>query len=548
MEKTIQITIASTTFSLTESAYEKLSGYLETLKAHFVAEPESAEIMRDIESRIAEKLFHKKHAVVTEDDVSAVIAEIGDASEFDDNTEEPEAVKSASSRRLYRDMDNAWIGGVSSGIAAYLDVDPLWVRLAFLLSLIFGGAGILIYLILWVLIPEAKNAGQKLEMRGKPVDVENIARVVREGVSEVRESGIIRRFFAMIGRFIRFGLKLIGYGFGTLLVLGGFFGTIGLLMGLGVITTNWNAPFNDFPLRGAVSEPLLVMGMLAGFVAILIPLIAVFALGIRLLTRRTIIPGIVSFGLIGIWALALSAGGTIAVKAAGDYYAYMESSPDFQVQTRIVEVAPFDSLVIKDAHVIVQLGDTQSVSVEGRVINVNDITAEVKDGALTLSEIEKEGRMCIFCSHSSPTIIVTTPSLESVTLNDGSVNFQDYRDSALTITAKSSLVRGSLEVATLNVDLERSSHSGDVISGTFTLAARDAYVSLDGSATAATISLSDTSLNARTFAITDARIEADASRAEVNVSGTLDHPRLINSSIMNVGRDELEQIDSRTEY
>lgn len=547
MEKTIQITIASTTFSLTESAYEKLSGYLETLKAHFVAEPESAEIMRDIESRIAEKLFHKKHAVITEDDITAIVGEIGDVSEFDDELESPEPPKATSPRRLYRDMTNAYIGGVSSGIAAYFDIDPLWIRLAFLISLFFGGAGVIIYIILWIIIPEAKSASQKLEMQGRPVDVENIARVVREGVEDVRGSGIIQRFFSLLGRIIRFEFRILGYLLGALLITATFFGTIGLLIGTGVITTNWNAPFNDFPLRGAVSEPLLVMGLIAGFFAILIPLIAIFALGIRLLTRRTILPSIVTFGLIGIWALALSAGGTIAVKAAGDYYAYMETSPDFQSETRTLDVAPFTALAINDAHVVLQSGDAQSVSIEGRAMSMDIVSAEVKDGVLTLTETEDEGGMCIFCSHSSPTITITTPALESVTIDDGSINFQDYRESALTITSKSSLVRGTLDVAILTIDIENGSLHLDLASSALTLTANDAFVNLDGSATTTTISLSDTSLNARTLEITDAHIEADSSRAEINVSGTLEHPRLIDSSITNVGREELERIDSRTE-
>lgn len=546
MEKTIQITIASTTFSLTERAFEKLNAYLETLKAHFAGESERAEIMRDIESRIAEKLFHKKNHVITEEDVSAITAEIGDAPEFDDDTEET-LKKPASSRRLYRDMGNAWLGGVSSGIGAYFDVDPLWIRLIFLFSLIFGGAGILFYILLWALIPEAKSAGQKLEMRGKPVDVENIARVVREGVDEVRESGVIQRFFRMIGRIIRFGLRLFGYGLGTLLVLGGFFGTIGLLMGVGVITTNWNAPFNDFPLRGAVSEPLLVMGLVAGFITILIPLVAIFSLGIRLLTRRVILPSIVSFGLIGIWAIALSAGGTIAIKAAGDYYKYIETSPDYKVETRTLEVGAFDSLEINDAHVVVKHGAERSITVEGRALDSVNIEARVEERVLKLAESRSEKRMCIFCSHSSPTITVTTPDLLTVTITDGSVNFNDYQDQGLTLTAASALVRGTLDVQAFQADIEDSSMHAELASNTFTMNASESHLNLEGTVVSANITLSDSVLNARSLVMQDARMEMDESHAEVHVRGKLDRPRVINSVIINVGRNHIERIESETD-
>jgi phage shock protein PspC (stress-responsive transcriptional regulator) len=146
MEKTTQITLASTVFSLTESAYEKLSRYLDSLKEHFAHESDRDEILRDIESRIAEKLLAHKHAVVTEPQIAAVIAEIGDPSDFDDDTDEPreESKKEAGSKKLYRDMDNAWIGGVASGIAAYFDIDPLLIRGIFVLSMFFGGTGVIV--------------------------------------------------------------------------------------------------------------------------------------------------------------------------------------------------------------------------------------------------------------------------------------------------------------------------------------------------------------------------------------------------------------------
>jgi phage shock protein PspC (stress-responsive transcriptional regulator) len=546
MEKTTQITLAKTVFSLTESAYEKLSAYLETLKAHFVGEAESAEIMRDIESRIAEKLFHKKHDVITEADIAAVTAEIGDASEFDDEEEAPAERPKRVSKKLFRDTSNAYLGGVASGIAAYFDIDPLWIRLAFLVSLFFGGAGVFIYIVLWIIIPEAKSTSQKLEMHGHPVDLEGIKRVVQEGVDGVRESGILRRFVAFIGSILRAIFRSIGKVVGAFITLGSFAGVIALTIFLGIIITNWNAPYNDFPLRDAVDNTLLVGGLFVGYIAALIPLIFVFALGLRLTFRKNVLPSAIGFGLFGVWALFLIAGGIIGTKIAGEFYQYTETSPAYQKETRALEVGTFDSIDIREAHVTLKSGP-RSLSVEGRALEAATVNAEVIDGTLMLSEVRNEKHLCIFCSHSSPDIIVTTPDISSVTLVDGSLVFKDFAQDSLSLTAESSIIRGTLSVGALEADIESSSFFADLTGTSLTLKSTNGHLNLDGTLARAEMTLADSNLFARTLAIGDLIINADSSNAEVNVSGTLEHPRLVDSLITNVGREKLEQIRSETD-
>jgi len=546
MEKTTQITIAKTVFSLTESAYEKLNAYLETLKAHFVGESESAEIMRDIESRIAEKLFHKKHDVITEADITAVTAEIGDASEFEDE-EEPHAGRPKRVvKKLFRDTSNAYLGGVASGIAAYFDIDPLWIRLAFLVSLFFGGAGIFFYIVLWIIIPEAKSTSQKLEMHGRPVDLEGIKRVVQESVDGVRESSVLRRFVAFIGSIIRALFRYLRRILGSLITLGSFAGVIALTIFLGIVITNWNAPYNDFPLRDAVDNALLVGGLLVSYIAALIPLIFVFALGLRLALRKNILPATIGFGLIGVWALFLIAGGIIGTKIAGEFYQYRETSPAYQTETRTLEVGAFDSIDIRDAHVTLKSGP-RSVSVEGRALESATVQAEVVDGTLTLSETRDEKHLCIFCSHSSPDIIVTTPGISAVTLVDGSLRFEDFTQESLTMRAESSIIRGTLAVGALEADIESTSFFGELTGTSLILKSTNGHLNLDGTLARAEMTLADSNLFARTLAIGDLVLNADSSHAEVNVSGTLDHPRLVDSLITNVGREKLEQIRSETD-
>lgn len=80
-------------------------------------------------------------------------------------------------KRFYRNVDEKVFGGVCSGIAAYFDFDPIWLRLAFALSFFFAGTGLILYLILWLIIPAARTTAEKLEMRGERVNISNIEKI-----------------------------------------------------------------------------------------------------------------------------------------------------------------------------------------------------------------------------------------------------------------------------------------------------------------------------------------------------------------------------------
>ncbi|HRR92978.1 MAG TPA: PspC domain-containing protein, partial [Bacteroidales bacterium] len=94
---------------------------------------------------------------------------------------------SSSYHRMYRDPDNRMIGGVCAGIAAYWHIEPLVIRIIFLALVFAGGLGLLIYLILWIVLPEARTTAQKIEMRGEPVDIHNIKESVKREFEQVRK-------------------------------------------------------------------------------------------------------------------------------------------------------------------------------------------------------------------------------------------------------------------------------------------------------------------------------------------------------------------------
>ena len=91
-------------------------------------------------------------------------------------------------KRLYRDPDNRIIGGVCGGLSAYFNTDPILFRILFILISLGMGSGLIIYIILWIAIPEAATTAQRLEMRGEAVTIENIKRAVREEFENIKKN------------------------------------------------------------------------------------------------------------------------------------------------------------------------------------------------------------------------------------------------------------------------------------------------------------------------------------------------------------------------
>lgn len=192
MKKTFTINISGIIFHIDEDAFEKLNVYLETIKSYFTNSEGRDEIIADIEARIAEMLQQKiteQKQVITIDDINEVISVMGKPEQIGGQAAEEKKKEQESKphKRLYRDPDNKVLGGVCGGIGAYFNIDPVWIRIAFVVALFLFGSGPLLYLILWVIIPEARNTAEKLEMKGEPVNVSNIEKTIREEIEGLKK-------------------------------------------------------------------------------------------------------------------------------------------------------------------------------------------------------------------------------------------------------------------------------------------------------------------------------------------------------------------------
>ena len=176
MKKVININYHSRVIPIEESAYEILRQYSDSLKKYFANEEGRDEIINDIESRIAElfsERLKKGASCITDEDVTAIIASMGKPEDFEaadgDSSKsggstagaaasepQPEYQRAQSygsavpRGRLYRNADDKILGGVCSGLANYLGIDPVILRIAFVLLF---GALIWVYLLLWIIVP-----------------------------------------------------------------------------------------------------------------------------------------------------------------------------------------------------------------------------------------------------------------------------------------------------------------------------------------------------------------------------------------------------------
>src|SRR5664279_217490 len=169
MDKTININLGGTLFQIDEEAFRILRDYLQAINSRFANVQGGYETIEDIESRIAEIFQSQKGlaGVVTRANVESMISVIGKPEDFDHSEHEtPIPDYSSQKKRMYRNPEDKIIGGVCSGIAAYLDTDPVLFRILFVLSAIFFGVGFLVYLALWIALPEARTDSQKRAMYG----------------------------------------------------------------------------------------------------------------------------------------------------------------------------------------------------------------------------------------------------------------------------------------------------------------------------------------------------------------------------------------------
>jgi phage shock protein PspC (stress-responsive transcriptional regulator) len=312
MNKTVTINISGIIFHIEEDAYERLSRYLSEIKRYFSGTEGGNEIMGDIESRIAELLqarLSPAKQVVLMSDVEYIINVMGKPEDFgaEPGKEENSQKQDRSSygkdekirRRLFRNPDEKALGGVCSGLAAYFNIDTVWVRLAMFLLIFFGGLSIWVYIILWIVIPEARTTADRLAMRGEQANINTIFRSFQDEAEEMKNRGrrqyeefrdsvrtqapyasntmasVLNTLFNIMGRLV--GLFLIFIG-GVLLV-----SYVASVLGISILDSRNQFTHWRNVIFGSSME--YALGVFAFMVVVGIPVIMLIYAGVKLLFK-----------------------------------------------------------------------------------------------------------------------------------------------------------------------------------------------------------------------------------------------------------------------
>lgn len=421
MNKTVNINLGGMFFHIDEDAYQKLTRYFDAIKRSLSNSSGQDEIIKDIEMRVSELLHEKqktdKH-VVGMKDVDEVITVMGQPEDYridDEGTAgNTSNFTTSKNRKLYRDTENGMIGGVLAGLGHYFGIDKVWLRI-FLLVLIFaGGTGILAYIILWIVMPEARTTAEKLEMTGEPVTISNIEKKVREEFDNVSEKFKNADYDKMgnrvktgaekigssLGDFIIAVLRVFSKFLGVLLIIGGLFVLAALFIGVFTLGSSSfvNVPWQEFIDAGNFTDyPVWVFGLIM-FFAVGIPFFFLALLGFKLLSPNLkSIGNIAKYTLLAIWLISVSLAISIGIKQATAF------AVDGRVVTKEnINLNPADTLYIKFKHndyFAKDLNDNNNFkitldSVGNNVIYSNNVSFKIMqtDAKIAYIQIEKEAK------------------------------------------------------------------------------------------------------------------------------------------------------------
>lgn len=373
MNKTVNINLGGMFFHIDEDAYQKLTRYFDAIKRSLNNSSGQDEIIKDIEMRVSELLNEKQKSdkhVVGLKDVDEVIAVMGQPEDYiieDENTNSQKTNSYNStgtrSRKLYRDKDKGMLGGVAAGLGYYFGIETVWIRVALLLLVFAGfGTGIIAYIILWIVTPEAITTSEKLEMTGEPVNISNIEKKVREEYENVSQK-FKNVDYDKYGNQIKTGAEKVGSSLGDFImtvfkIFAKFLGVILIMTGLttlvflliGVFTLGTGA-FIDFPWQGFVETgnfidyPIWSFGLLM-FFAVGIPFFFLTLLGFKLLApSMKSIGSVAKYTLLALWIIAIALTISIGIKQASAF-----AADGRVVKKETINIMPTDTLFVKFKH------------------------------------------------------------------------------------------------------------------------------------------------------------------------------------------------------
>jgi phage shock protein PspC (stress-responsive transcriptional regulator) len=402
MNEVTRIHLGRQSFIASVEAHKMLKAYITAIQDQ-VNDPD---VVEEVELRMAELLTERgitREKVVLEQDINYLKEQLGSPEDFNDEDEKIKADVDShpANKQLFRDTENGVVAGVSAGLAAYFGVDTLLIRILFVIFIVTGGWGILVYIAFWLLVPPTKTGSDRLRMRGEPVTLSNLKEVVDRADARGAAQRAARTIAPVINSIFRIVLKA----FGLVLIVG----SLGTLFGL-VVTRVYMAAH-----RGQLfQENLFPVGrtehLLADLILVLIGLLAIFgiACGLAIFRRRWPMRGWATGVIAGIFLIVLATVGALSIDSVHNVRdRYLSRS---HTSTRSVQPFQDVTLVGKDIDYQWEYADNYSVSFHYfDNPDISKIKTTVSNNLLQIdtSNYERDRHCSMLCMFPAYNLLVT---------------------------------------------------------------------------------------------------------------------------------------------
>lgn len=400
MKEVKKCSISGVAFTLDADAYEALEAYLESLKRTYGNSADGTEIVADIEARIAELILSTQDntRIVEKPLILNIIQQMGSAEDISETTDaDLHNDTPRIPRRLYRDTENAKLGGVCAGIGKYFDIDPVWVRMTLFLPLLltcfgwipflhwaspmFGnlfGVFLICYFIMWFAVPAARTARQKLEMNGEKITAQSIGETTTAAANNDPDAiakPIVAEAVSIFGKVVLILLKLLA----GLIVFGLIMLACALIIGLIALLIGGPETLNmDWELS-------LWVPILGVFIALIPTILLIYVLMCLIASRKP--GGKVVLAIFLVWIATIIACATVAIKEnVGERIKERHSALQDVLQRKITIDNNTTTL-----EQLLEEYDNESIVSEGR----NSVHIEVPSRALDITVDKNEGAMQI---------------------------------------------------------------------------------------------------------------------------------------------------------
>lgn len=490
MNEIKHIHLGRTSFTVSVEAYKELREYLDEIRRQVGA----GDVVEEVELRMAELLLERGisgEKVVLPADVRYLKDQLGEPADFSDETAEAAKPSSGEAqKRLYRDTENGMIAGVAAGLANYFGIDAVIVRLLFVITVFFGGAGVLAYVILWLIVPEARTTSERLQMQGRAVTLDSL----REVVDQADVPGAAHRASRTMGKVLEGIFKALLAFVGVILTVVGALSTLWVMALAGYIV------LDGAKVAGTVIFPMgshEVVAFIATVVAVLMVLFSMILIGVAMVRRRWQLPAWGVATIVGLFFIAASVGGALAPDVVSRLHDRVEALN----HSKIVPLTAFTEADLKGGDTrFIFVPDTKTY-VEYKYFGKADlhgVSAKVEGQKLFIStdDFSTDPSCNVFCIYSGPDlkVYVHAPALGQVRVSGDQANF--YNLQALTQPAMTLNVAGNARASLTHVyptaaEL-RDNNTGDrILALTFGGGAQDADgMSIDNEDNQGTVSFS----------------------------------------------------------